>query len=257
MSKCIQFVLSASLVLCLNAVLFAQTNERQTTSIAGLILPAYNHNPMLASDQGSANPQTHHGYNECWTQTTLGTSEEPALLFDDVEFSASVNMNVYCRGRLGDYNGRFVFYDGDTMLGSVESNNFQGAFDTESLTAGRHRIKVTFESESYYQLSSAELRQDVDKWPAPTTLSSSANPSTYGQDVTFTVSVTSDIENPTGKVRFSDGTKAIGIATLDENGMATFTKKNLAVGTHSITAEYYGDAISAKTTAPVLTQVVN
>jgi len=29
------------------------------------------------------------------------------------------------------------------------------------------------------------------------------------------------------------------------------------VGTHSITAEYYGDSLSAKTTSEVLTQVVN
>jgi hypothetical protein len=71
------------------------------------------------------------------------------------------------------------------------------------------------------------------------------------------VTITSDIDNPTGKVRFSDGTKAIGIATVDENGNATFTKKNLAVGSHSITAEYYGDSLSAKTTSEVLTQVVN
>jgi hypothetical protein len=39
--------------------------------------------------------------------------------------------------------------------------------------------------------------------------------------------------------------------------VAVFTKKNLSVGTHSITATYSGDAESGKSTSPVLLQVVN
>jgi Bacterial Ig-like domain (group 3) len=81
-------------------------------------------------------------------------------------------------------------------------------------------------------------------------------PSTFEQNATFTVTITSDIDSPTGKVRFGGGTKTIGIATVDENGNATFTKKNLAVGSHAITAEYYGDSLSAKTMPEVLTQEV-
>jgi hypothetical protein len=89
-----------------------------------------------------------------------------------------------------------------------------------------------------------------------TNLSSSLNPSTYGHAVTFTATVASTGPYPpTGKVRFWDGTVGIGSATVS-GGVATLTKSWLAVGTHPITAQYLGDANSAKSTSPVLNQVV-
>jgi len=45
------------------------------------------------------------------------------------------------------------------------------------------------------------------------------------------------------------------LATLN-GGVATLTTSKLAVGTHSITAEYLGDADCAESTSPVLDQVV-
>jgi hypothetical protein len=89
-----------------------------------------------------------------------------------------------------------------------------------------------------------------------TNLSSSLNPSIHGNPVTFTATVVSTGPHPpTGKVKFLDGTLGIGSATLN-NGVATLTKSTLAVGTHPITAQYLGDADSAKSTSSVLNQVV-
>ena len=89
-----------------------------------------------------------------------------------------------------------------------------------------------------------------------TNLSSSLNPSIHGHPVTFTATVISTgPQPPTGKVKFWDGTLGIGSATLS-NGVATLTKSTLAVGTHPITAQYLGDANSAKSTSSVLNQVV-
>jgi hypothetical protein len=56
-------------------------------------------------------------------------------------------------------------------------------------------------------------------------------------------------------VKFLDGTLAIGSATLS-GGVAKLTKSTLAVGTHPITAQYLGDAVSAKSTSSVVNQVV-
>jgi hypothetical protein len=89
-----------------------------------------------------------------------------------------------------------------------------------------------------------------------TNLSSSLNPSIHGHAVTFTATITSiGPHPPTGKVKFWDGTVGIGSATLS-GSVATLTKLNLAVGTHPITAQYLGDADSAKSTSSVLNQVV-
>ncbi len=88
-----------------------------------------------------------------------------------------------------------------------------------------------------------------------TALGSSLNPSRHGQSVTFTATVSSPGPAPTGKVKFLDGTTSIGSGTLS-GGVATLTKSKLAVGTHPITSQYQGDAAHAKSTSPVLNQVV-
>jgi Big-like domain-containing protein/VCBS repeat protein len=90
-----------------------------------------------------------------------------------------------------------------------------------------------------------------------TTLTSNPNPSVQGQAVTLTATVTStgDIQ-PTGKVTFTNGGVVVGGASL-VGGVATLTKRNLPVGTLSLTTAYHGDTQSAKSTSPVVIQVVN
>src|SRR5216684_9397392 len=77
-----------------------------------------------------------------------------------------------------------------------------------------------------------------------TVLSSSPNPSVFGQSVTFTATVGSAADiAPTGTVTFSDGATSLGTGTL-ASGQATFTTSSLAIGSHSITGQYGGDRIS-------------
>ena len=75
-----------------------------------------------------------------------------------------------------------------------------------------------------------------------TTLASAANPSTQGQSVTFTASVTGT--NPTGSVTFKDsGTTICNAVALVGSGntrTAPCATSSLAVGVHSITASYGG-----------------
>ena len=96
--------------------------------------------------------------------------------------------------------------------------------------------------------------------PTATALTSSPNPSTFGQAVTFTATVTGQRGfykgTPTGTVSFYDGTTNIGNSNLNSGGVATLTTSTLAVGTHSMTATYNGDTNFASSTSPVLYQVV-
>jgi hypothetical protein len=90
-----------------------------------------------------------------------------------------------------------------------------------------------------------------------TSLTSSPNPSAFGQTVTFTAQVTSESPTPpTGTVTFRNGSHGIGKVTLSA-GVAVITTSKLPVGSLSITASYGGDAENLKSTSPVLTQVVN
>ena len=89
-----------------------------------------------------------------------------------------------------------------------------------------------------------------------TTLVSSLNPSTVGQAVTFTATVTSSAGTPTGTVTFTDGATVLATVPLS-GGTAAFTTSSLAAGTHTITASYGGSAGFAASTSPALTQTVN
>jgi hypothetical protein len=97
----------------------------------------------------------------------------------------------------------------------------------------------------------------IGRFNTSTSLSSSLNPSIFGQSVTFTATVKSSTTGtPSGTVTFKDGTTTLGAVALS-SGIAKFTTSTLTVGTHSITAVYGGDATFLPSTSAVLSQVVN
>jgi hypothetical protein len=75
-------------------------------------------------------------------------------------------------------------------------------------------------------------------------LTSSLNPSKYGDSVTFTVTATgvAGAANPTGTVTVSDGGTTLATITLDASGTATQSIQTLTAGSHSLSAVYGGDA---------------
>src|SRR5439155_26027386 len=61
----------------------------------------------------------------------------------------------------------------------------------------------------------------------------------------------------TGTVTFKDAGTSIGSGTVNASGVATFPTTALAIGAHSITAEYGGDANFNGSTSSTLAQTVN
>lgn len=95
------------------------------------------------------------------------------------------------------------------------------------------------------------------KGATTTTLSSSRNPSIYGESITFTAHVTSNAGGtPTGTVSFVNGTKAFGKATLS-GGLAMLTTTTLAVGNDSIVAKYSGDNSNVKSVSEAAAQTIS
>ena len=86
------------------------------------------------------------------------------------------------------------------------------------------------------------------------TITSSPNPSTQGQAVTFTATVTSPTVTAKGPVTFTAGKTVLGTAQLS-SGKAKLTISSLAAGATKVTATYYGDSNIAKSSASV-TQTV-
>ena len=82
-----------------------------------------------------------------------------------------------------------------------------------------------------------------------TSVTSSQNPSTFGQPVIFTAKVTGSGGIPTGTVQFQiDGTNFGSPISLTNGSASTAAISNLAVGNHSVTAAYSGDGNYAAST---------
>ena len=90
-----------------------------------------------------------------------------------------------------------------------------------------------------------------------TTISSSANPSSFAQAVTFTAVVTSALGPPPDgeTVTFTQGNTRLGTGTL-AGGTATFTTATLSVSTHRVKANYVGDSKFAGSSSQPVVQVV-
>ena len=150
-----------------------------------------------------------------------------------------------------------TFKDRKTTLGTGTLISGNATFTTGSLSAGKHFITAVYggDSSTYNSSTSRALRQVVNKASTTTALTSSANPSVYGQSVTFTATVAATSGTPTGTVTFKDGSKKLGTGALN-SGHATFTTTSLSVGTHAITAVYGGDGNCNGSPSPAVNQVV-
>jgi hypothetical protein len=88
-----------------------------------------------------------------------------------------------------------------------------------------------------------------------TAVSSTLNPSTFGQSVTFTANVVA-AGAATGTVTFRDGSTVLATVPLS-SGQASLNTSALTAGSHSITASYSGDMRFLGSTSAVLVEMVN
>jgi uncharacterized delta-60 repeat protein len=146
---------------------------------------------------------------------------------------------------------------GTAGLGTAFANDTQGWPSSVAL-APDGKIVTTGNYDNYSQFATARFLGDP--LATTTSLSSSLDPSTAGQPVTFPATVAAAFDTPTGTVSFYDGTTLLGTVTIVlVNGVptATFTTSTLSSGTHSITAVYGGDSNDQGSTSGVLSQQVN
>ncbi len=124
---------------------------------------------------------------------------------------------------------------------------------------GSHSITAAYGGSADFSASvSAPTTLTVDAAPTSTAITSSVNPLTVGQSVTFTATVTSTTGlTVTGTVRFKNGSTVLGTGTLNASGVATLATTSLPSGSNSITASYEASNNFLGSTSRTLTQVVN
>jgi uncharacterized repeat protein (TIGR01451 family) len=191
-----------------------------------------------------------------WTTTTrLQSNLNPSTYGQQVILTATVSSSSGSAA-----TGSVTFNDGATVLGTPALNSSGVATlktAPRQLATGSHSITAVYGgSSSYMGSTSSSLTQVVNIEPTTTSLSSSPNPSTVGQAVTFTAVVKTAVGTPAGTVTFQDGTNSIGTAKLDSTGTAQLSTSALAQGQHSIQALYSGSLNYAASNSATLTQTV-
>lgn len=188
------------------------------------------------------------------TTTTLNSNANPSVFGQQVTFTATV-----ASGAAGTPTGTVTFFDGTTNIGMGTLSGGVATLATSSLAVGSHSISAVYAGDSNFQGSTSNtVAQVVNKASANQVLSSSANPSVFGQSVMFTATLTAvapGAGTPTGTETFSDGATTLGTPTLN-GGAASVSSNALSVGPHAIAATYGGDS-NFQGTAGTLPQTVN
>ncbi|MEP7137144.1 MAG: MBG domain-containing protein, partial [Chloroflexota bacterium] len=122
------------------------------------------------------------------------------------------------------------------------------------------RITVTYNPTGNYNGSNTTLDQTVSTASTAVVLTSSINPSFFGQSVTFTATVTVSAPGAGsvsgGTVTFFDGATLLCTVANIPGNTAICTTATLVRGTHNITAHYQGTDQFGTSTSPILAQIV-
>jgi hypothetical protein len=139
--------------------------------------------------------------------------------------------------------GNVTFYDGATAIGTGTLDVTGNAtFTISSLVVGTHPISVQYGGDSNFTpITSAAITQTVVSVAATVSVTSTSNPSTYGDSITFNVVLVGSGAIPTGTVTITDGASTLGTEILT-NGTASLTIDTLTAGSHNISVTYSGDS---------------
>jgi hypothetical protein len=190
--------------------------------------------------------------NKATTTTTLASSQNPSAFNQSVTFTSTVTPQFS-----GTPTGNMTFKNGTvTLKGGVALSGGVATYTTTKLAVGTGSITAEYAgSTSFLSSTSPAVDQVVSPATTTTTLTSSLNPSNYGQSVTFTATLTAQFGGTvTGSVNFMDGTTLLKTVNLGA-GKATYKTSTLATGTHNITAAYNGST-DYSTSSASLTQTV-
>src|SRR5262249_14126299 len=136
---------------------------------------------------GSTSAAVSQVVNQAATSTALASSANPTALGQSVTFTAMVG-----GGTVADRAGETAtFKDGSNALGSGTLDGAGHAiFTTTTLAAGNHSISASYGGDTNYSGSISPTLTELVKLSSSTALTSSANPSVYGQSITLTATVT-------------------------------------------------------------------
>ncbi len=133
---------------------------------------------------------------------------------------------------------------------------------TPAAPTGTHNISASFTANDSVHANSSTTTSaalTVTNPATSTAVMSSPNPSTFGQSVSFTATVSSTAGTPTGSMTFYEGscggTLLAGPVALDVNGQAPFSKSDFNAGSHTVFACYTPTGVYLASSGSVSQQV--
>jgi parallel beta-helix repeat protein len=126
-------------------------------------------------------------------------------------------------------------------LGSSDSGTSLGS--TPPIHPGTYTVVASFAgSADYTATQSSPVTFTIDKSAPGIVLIPSIDSSVFGETVTLVAGVSFGAATPGGSVTFYDGSTPLGTVPVDASGKARLITSSLAIGSHSLTASYGGDA---------------
>lgn len=177
------------------------------------------------------------------TTVALLASPTPSLQDQEVELTATV---AAVSPGSGDATGTITFYAGTESIGSAPLSGGSAVLAVSDLAPGSYQLSARYAGDDDYRGSdSAAVSHTVIEGTAvvatSTALTSSANPSTYGELITFRAEVsTTDDSAPGGTVQFSvDGQDFGGPVAVGSDGVAeSATLASPDPGDHTVIAAF-------------------
>jgi hypothetical protein len=194
------------------------------------------------------------------TTTHLTSSANPSVYRQPVTFTATVTPGLTGYGAVGGYVAFTV--DGNTPVDEPITNG-QAVYETTSLGVGTHKVVASYLGTSVFAPSQDTIASQVVNQASSTTTLGYSGSFVPGLPLTLTATVAAQAPSydyPTGSVTFRDGTTTLGKVNLSGTGTSQTVSlplpTGLALGAHSLTAVYSGDANTVGSTSAVLSKTV-
>jgi hypothetical protein len=177
---------------------------------------------------------------------TIGQGTAAAVLASSLNpsnYGQSVTFTATLTGPNATPTGTVTFLDGATTIGTGTLDaSGKATMSISSLVVGTHPITAQYGGDTNFgAVTSAPVSQVVNAVAALVGVTSSVNPSDFGQSIIFTATVTGSGATPTGTVVVTDGATSLGTITL-VNGSGTLTTATLTGGSHTLLFTYSGDS---------------
>jgi hypothetical protein len=176
------------------------------------------------------------------TITTLASTLNPSIYGQKVTFMAQVTTSGPVPPT-GTVVFMWKYFTTTYTIGTATLNGAGVATLTKSnLNANPYPMIAVYRGDTNNLSStSAVLNQTVLQTTSAATLTSSVNPSTVGQAITFAAKFTSPTVIPSGPVTFNAGITVLGTAQLS-SGKAIFTTSTLPAGSTVVKVIYNGNS---------------